>query len=563
VAEIANPARAISLGQQLWLMMGLRWKIFRNGLRSQSEKMHFLGSALLSLIFGLMLLGIATGICFGSYELASLNQWKYLPAILWGIFMFWQFFPVLASQTSPGFDGRNLLRFPLRFSAFLLMSVAYGIADPFAAAGILWHLAMGIGVSIARPDLAGWTALALLVSVLMNLLFNRMLFSWLERMLAKRRTREILAAFLLLGVVSLNFTSIIVQKWHQPLLRFLRQTEIVWKNLPPTEAGSAIGMAAVGNRSAAVEAIGLLALYAAAFGILFALRVHAQYTGEDLGESAAPVLTPRRRVTTRPIAPATASTAGDARALVSASVTAIFVKEARYLYRNSMVLLNLFMPLIVIVLLSMNWSRPTRSGRPGLGLKFSADLIYPIAVAYVFLLIFQAVVPNNMAYEGRGVERLFLSPIKFRDVMLGKNLFHATLLVLDTFLALALVIALGHAPRPLVILATWAALPFVALVQFIVGNWLSLQYPRRFEFGVRRARPSGLTMLISFSLFFAMLGVLALTAALCLHFAGLWLVPILYLVLDAAALIAYRGSLNDVSSRAIAQRETLLQQLAK
>ncbi len=562
MAEVVNSTGTASLGQQLWLVVGLRWKTFRNGLRVHSEKMHLIGTVLLGLIFGAMVFGLAIGICFGSYEIARSKQWILLSAILWGIFMFWQFFPVLASQTNPGFDGRNLLRFPLRFSAFLLMSVAYGLADPFAVTGILWHVAMGVGVSLARPDLAPWAVLALGLSVLMNLLFNRMVFSWLERLLAKRRTREILAALFVLGIICLQFTSIIMQKWQQPLKRMVDRTAIVWKNLPPSEAGIALGRAAGSDRSAALETLGLLALYTAVFGGLFAIRVHAQYTGEDLGESAAPALAPTKRVAVRPAVPVVATGSNQVSSLVSAPVAAIFGKEVRYLYRNSMVLMNLFMPLIVIVFLSITWSRPTRSGRPVFGTRFSSDLIYPVAVAYVFLLIIQ-MCPNNLAYEGRGVERLFLSPIKFRDVMLGKNLFHASLLVLDTLLALALVIGLGHTPRLPVLVATWSALPFIALVQFSVGNWLSLQYPRRFEFGVRRARPSGLTMLISFSLFFAMMGVLAGTAALCLWLAGLWLLPFIYLVLDSAALLAYRATLNDVSSRAVAQRETLLEQLAK
>src|SRR5580704_2653154 len=99
-----------------------------------------------------------------------------------GNFHVWQFVPVLASQTNPSFDGRNLLRFPIKFSTFFLMSAAYGLADPFALAGIMWHIAMGIGISIARPDLKWWAALALALacSALMNLLFNRMLFAWLE-----------------------------------------------------------------------------------------------------------------------------------------------------------------------------------------------------------------------------------------------------------------------------------------------------------------------------------------------------------------------------------------------
>ena len=567
MAEVTSARGSIGLGQQLWLVAGLRWKTFRNGLRSKSEKMHLLGTIMLSLVFGAMVLGLSVGIGFGSYQIAESGRWILLSAILWGIFAFWQFVPILASQTNPGFDGRNLLRFPLRFSSFLMMSVAYGMADPFAVAAILWHIAMLIGVSIARPQVMWWAALALGTSVVMNLLFNRMLFSWLERVLAKRRTREVLAAIFILSMVSLQFTSVIVQRWRKPILRFVDETAIVWKHLPPTETGTAIGDAAAQNSVPALEAIGLVAACAVAFGGLFAIRVHAQYRGEDLEESAAPSA-PRKRTAPRAIVAAaatstqTASVSGAARGMVSAPVAAVFWKEAHYLLRNSMLLMNLFMPLVLIVFFSVTSGRPTRTGRPAFGTRFSTDFIYPAAIAYAFLIIMQ-MCPNNLAYDGRGVERLFLCPIKFKTVMLGKNLFHTSLLVLEMLMVLALVTGMGHAPRLAVLVATWAALPFAALVQFSVGNWLSLQYPRRFEFGVRRQRPSGLSMLISFGLYFAMMGVISLAAAICLWFAGIWLLPIVYLALGGLAFLAYRGILEDCSNRAVAQRETLIEQLAK
>jgi hypothetical protein len=560
VAEVITSNRSTSLTQQLWLVIGLRWKLFRNGIRSQSEKMHLLGSVLLGLVFGVMVLGVSFGIGFGSYILADSKKWSIFVAIFWGIFVFWQFFPVLASQTNPGFDGRNMLRFPLRFSAFLLMSVAYGLADPFALAGMLWHIAIVAGVSIARPDLVWWALLAVALAILMNLLFNRMMYAWLERILAKRRVREVLAALFILSMISLQFTSALIQRWRTPLMNFVQHTEIVWGNLPPTEAGRAIGDAADGDAAAAWEAIGLIALYAGAFGGLFAFRAHAQYTGEDLEESAAPVA-PRKRTTARAVSSVSAP-ASTSPSLISAPVAAVFWKEVRYITRNSMLLMNIFIPLLFIVFISFTSSHPVHPGRPGPGIKFSIGYFYPAAVAYAFLIIIQ-MCPNNLAYDGRGVERFFLSPIQFRAVMLGKNLFHASLLAMDALLVLALIIALGHTPPLLIILATWAALPFAAFVEFSIGNWLSLQYPRRFEFGVRRQRPSGLSMLISFSLYIAMMGVLALATTLCLWLAGLWLVPIVFLGLDALAFLAYRGALNDASSRAVMQRETLIEQLAK
>ncbi len=161
------------------------------------------------------------------------------------------------------------------------------------------------------------------------------------------------------------------------------------------------------------------------------------------------------------------------------------------------------------------------------------------------------------------MERYFLAPIKFRDVMLGKNLFHGTLLVLEALLALALVTAMGHPPGLLIIVTTWAALPFALLIHFAVGNWLSLQYPRKFEFGVRRQRPSGMTMIISFGLFFAVMGTISAVAALCIFLVGLWLLPIVYFALSAGAVVVYRLMLEGTSRQAITQRDTLIEQLAR
>ena len=566
MAEMSN---STSLGRQVLLVILLRWQTFRNGLRSQSEKMHVLGSVALGLFFTALTLGGSFAIGFGAFEIVKLQRWLILSLMLWGIFMFWQFVPVLASQTNPGFDGRNLLRFPLRFSAFFLMSAAYGLADPFALAGILWHIAMGIGISIARPDVKWWAALALTVSALMNLLFNRMMFSWLERLLAKRRTREIVTVVFILFFVCIQFSGLILQRWGPALRNAVENSAGVWRALPPALAGTAIEHAANGDSAAALMTIGLLALYAFAFGGLFAFRVHAQFTGEDLGESAAPVrrktVAPRAQVSAPAsiAAPAqSASAASPLSGLISAPVAAIFGKELKYLYRNSMLLMNIFMPLILIVFFSMTASVPSRHGGASPFGRFSGSFAYPGAVAYLFLLVMNFC-PNNLAYEGRGTERFFLAPIKFRDVMLAKNLFHGALIALEALVVLGVLTAMGHPPGLLIILTTWAALPFAALIHFGVGNWLSLQYPRKFEFGVRRQRPSGMTMVISFGLLFAVMGTLAAVGAICVWLVGLWLLPIVYLALSAGALAVYRLMLEGTSHQAVAQRDSLLEQLSR
>jgi ABC-2 type transport system permease protein len=559
MAEVTIPN---NLWRQISLVILLRWQTFRNGIRSQSEKMHVLGSAALAIFFTMLTIGGSIGLGFLSFEIVGMQRWIFLSAILWGIFLFWQFVPVLASQTNPGFDGRNLLRFPIKFSTFFLMSTAYGLADPFALAGILWHFAMWIGISMARPDLRWWAALALVCSALMNLLFNRMLFSWLERLLAKRRTREVVTALFILFFVCLQFSGMILQRWGPALKSTLESSAGVWRALPPALAGTAIEHASDGDSVAALITTGLLVLYAIAFGGLFAFRAHAQFTGEDLGESAAPVRKKMALPRVQNSAPATVAGPAGTLSLISAPVAAIFQKEFKYLYRNSMLLMNIFMPLIVIVFLGMTASMPSRHGGASPFGRFNSGFAYPGAVAYLFLLIMNFC-PNNLAYEGQGIERLFLAPVKFRDVMLGKNLFHGTLVALEALLVLGVLMAMGHPPSLLIIVATWAALPFAALMHFGVGNWLSLQYPRKFEFGMRRQRPSGMTMVISFGLLAAVMGTIAGVGAISIWLVGFWFLPIVYLGLSAAAVAVYRLMLNSTTQQAITQRDALLEQLAR
>lgn len=565
MAEVARPA---SLGRQLWLVMLVRWLAFRNGLRSRSEKVHLIGSVAVGLFLSVLVLVASIGIGFAAYGIARSGNWLALAMVFWGIFLVWQVAPVLTSEMNPGFDGRNLLRFPLRFSTFFLMSAAYGVADPFALAGILWHAAIGVGVSIARPDLAWWAVLSLILSLAMNLLFNRLVFAWLERVLAKRRTREILTIAIVLLLVSLQFSGILFQRWGPAVRRAVKDSAGVWDVLPPALAGSVMQNAANGQILAALRTGGLLALYALAFGGLFALRVRAQFTGEDLGESAAParpepaLKRPPVPVSNAPaIASGKSSDSSYVSRLVNSPAAAIFAKEFRYFYRNWILVMNAFMPLILIAFFALTPSMPSRRGGPNFLSRYGG-LAYPSAAAYILLLMMNFC-PNNLAYEGQGIDRLFLVPVKFRDVMLGKNLFHGALLALEALIALVLVAIMGHAPSVPIVLATWAGLLFAALMDLGTGNWLSIQFPRRFEFGVRRQRPSGSTMLFTFGIFFMEMGVIAATAFLCIWLAGVWLLPIAYLAWSAAALAVYRLILGATSRQAEMQRDTLLEQLSR
>jgi hypothetical protein len=70
-------------------------------------------------------------------------------------------------------------------------------------------------------------------------------------------------------------------------------------------------------------------------------------------------------------------------------------------------------------------------------------------------------------------------------------------------------------------------------------------------------------MLISFGLFFAEVGSVAAAAALCIWLAGLWLLPLVYLVMSTIAFVIYRLILEGTTRQAVAQQDTLLEQLSR
>jgi ABC-2 type transport system permease protein len=558
--------------EQVWLVMDLRWKIFRNGLRGVSAKLSLAGSILAAFVWGCVAFGLGIGVAVGTYLLLQREQFDALGYIFWGLFIFWQVVPILTSQFAAGFDSTGLLRFPLRFSSFFALHLVYGLADPVSLTGIFWHFCMFAGLVLGRPNLWAQFALIVAFSALMNLLFSRMLFTWLERLLAQRRTREILFVVMMLAFLCLQFSGLIVRRWAEPLARFFEQTTVLWKALPPGQAGVALTALSTGSARLGLEACGVLALFTLAFGTLLGYRLHGQFRGEYFGETVAPAARPHKIFTAAanpsavlPISPDEALRAKLFAGIISGPVAAVFMKEIRYLSRNSMQLLSLLLPLLLVGFFGLTWHTSGPRGNPFGSFHGASSFAYPAGVAYTMLLVVQLFM-NCFAYDSSGVQVFFLAPVKFRDVMLGKNLYQGAVLAAEAMLAW-IVIAVSVAPPPFsILLTTWTGLIVIALLSMAAGNLFSLKLPRRLEFGVRRQRMAGYTMLayLSFHLiYFATLAVLGTVAALVRWLAGPWTVPVAFLALGVAALSLYRTLLEETSQLAIKQRETLIQQLVR
>ncbi len=199
---IRTPESAPHARQQLAAVAELRWRIFANSLRTFRGRLELASRIFIGLAFVAGGIGGAVGLGGAAWFVISQKNPEWLGGLLWPVFLFWQLFPLMATAFTQNVESSNLLRFPLSYRSYFLIRLAYGSLDPATAVASLWLLGIDIGIGVARPSLLPWATIVLLTFALVNLVLARMLFAWLERWLAQRRTREIMGILFFLFVLS-------------------------------------------------------------------------------------------------------------------------------------------------------------------------------------------------------------------------------------------------------------------------------------------------------------------------------------------------------------------------
>src|ERR1700676_3694541 len=210
MADIAGP---VSLADQIRLVAGLRWRMLINGLRKKNNVLDLIGMGFVS-FFGLILVIVPSfAFYFAGYSFVSEGRLPWLAVPFWAIFVFWQVIPILAAGFGSRFEFRTLLRFPFSPSAFYLIGLAYGLADFPALASICWLLVMTAGATLAKPSIFPIMLVLIMLIILLNVTMERLIGSWLERLLAKRRSREIFLGIFILIMFSTQFITPIQRQY--------------------------------------------------------------------------------------------------------------------------------------------------------------------------------------------------------------------------------------------------------------------------------------------------------------------------------------------------------------
>jgi hypothetical protein len=482
---------------QLQTLIWLKWKLFRNSLRSSKAVVNRVASVLGMLAALALSLSMALGLGIAAYALTSprfgfavlhattASRERPIPSaefIFFSIFsmsyLIWATVPV-SIGSSRQFDPGNLLLYPISlrklFAVDLLSEIA-SIPSVFAIPSIL---AIGAGAGLAQGQLAAGVLIAMCAAA-----FGIVLSKWVSTstnsLFKKKRSRgESLLALIgtAAGLVGLLFAQ------AGPILFHRVQSISILRWTPPGAIAFALARGlGQGGVMEFILALIVISGYTAVFVVItYWLAQRAVLGGGKSGR--------RRKASTGRVS--LPSYTGWEIPLASRQVSAIIEKELRYMSRNAQLRMMAAMPLILIVIRLLNRRQFGRAGIESGTNSFVRDmLIYGEGimaaggVLYVFLIL-SGVSCNLFAFEHAGMRTLVLSPIKRSHILVGKNI--ATSIITLIFCAALLMVnelVFGDISLRALLFAGLSFLIYAPLMS-VMGNWLSMRFPKRMKFGTR------------------------------------------------------------------------------
>ncbi len=538
--------------QQLKLIGELRWHILRNGLRRKNNRWDLIGMVWAGFFSALLVLGLCFAFYSGTYAFLVKNRPQWMALLFWGLFVWWQVFPIFVAGFGANFEFKKLLRFPLSMRAFYLLALGYGLADFAALASVAWILSMLAGALAARPGVVPVLLLVSALFIVLNVTIERLIGSWLEKVMARRKSREIFVGLFILSMVSLNFLNPGLHRWGGgSAQKFIQLWAYLWWT-PASLAGNAVGGAVHGDlRGFLLGSAGLLVWIGTASAFLWR-RFRAQYFGEELGESGAPAVVKKRQLRR--------GASSELPRFISPQVAAVVVKEFRYLTRNGLAFITFLLPPIMVIFFSMQFAG---IGSALKGHSVSVEVFFPGLMAYLIMILLSPAY-NSFAFDGKGIQTYFMTPVRFRDVVLGKNLTLAGLVILELSISVGVMIWRVGWPSPATFVSTVTAVTFAVVGQLSIANWSSLMFPKKMEIGkMKGQRNSGVAVWTAFGANITIGGICAIILLAGKWTGNPWLPAMAFTGLTAAAAGGYMASLGAMDRLAEQKRELLIEALCR
>jgi hypothetical protein len=396
------------------------------------------------------------------------------------IYLMWATVP-LSIGGSKQFDAGKMLMYPITLRKLFAVDFLSELTTLHSVFAIPAVIAICLGVALGTGH-STTASLAAIPVILFGVALSKWLSTTIGSLLRRKRARgETMVALIgavagLSAAVAGQIAPILFK--HAESFRSLRWT-------PPGAAAFLL----VGSAGDPIA-------YALAFMTLSAYGVVLIVLTYLIARRAALGMEGRRRQKTTVVSDAVLGYAGWQLPLVSAELSAVVEKEVRYAMRNAQVRMMALMPLILIVIRVVNMQRlgAARATPPGIFLTYGSGLLATGGVLYVFLIL-AGVSCNQFAFEEGGMRTLILSPIDRRKILLGKNIATAILaLIFATILLTLNTIVFRDLDASKLLFIALSFVIFAALSS-MMGNWLSIRFPKRMRFG-KRLNVSGVAGLL-------------------------------------------------------------------
>lgn len=560
---MADVAQLPGVFAQLTLVAGLRWGLLKNSLQRKNNRWDLIGMVFAVVMSGMLVFGLCFAFYAGTYFSLTKGRPSWIALLFWALFLWWQVFPILATGFGTTFQFKNLLRFPLSLKAFYLLGLGYGFADFAAVSAMCWMAAMVVGTAVARISAVPTLLLACALFTPLNVTLERLLGSWLEKVLARRRSRELFLGFFVLSMVSLNFLSPLMQRYgHSAQPKIQQYVSYLWW-LPGSLAGDAVGGAATSDfRAVLVGFAGLLAWLAVLSALLWR-RFKAQYLGEEFSDSVAPEKQKKKSGVfvdeSSKVNPVRAGSWGGL-PFLSPQVAGVIAKEFHYVMRNGFSFVTFLLPPIMVVFFTFQFTGKTSPLKEH---AFGPEMFFPAIMAYLILILLSPAY-NSFSFEGKGIQSYFMAPIRFRDVLLGKNLFLVGLVTLELGVSLAVLVYRVGWPTMPRFFATIGAAIFAVTGQLTIANWSSLSFPKKMEMGkMKGQRNSGVAVWTAFGVQILVGGIATAVLLAGRWLGNPWLSVEAFAGLTVATLAGYVASLESLDRLAERKKELLVETLCR
>ncbi len=421
--------------------------------------------AIFSLIVACIWYGFWTAMAAAAFEFTvtapAEDLRAYLPVGFLLVILYWQLAPVISASMGASLDFRKLLVYPVPHRKLFFLDVLLRLTT---CGEMLLMTAGGLAGLLLNTEAGGLKsaprlAVAALLFTAFNLLLAAGLRSLLERLLSRKRVREVVVLAMVTLVALPRLLVALGVRLRDVEAVFAAAEHSVW----PWAAMAAAAMGENPGTALAVLVLWTAAGYVAARrqferGLRYDAQA-AQATRVEFGRARGGLAERFYRL------PA---------ALLPDPLGAIVEKELRSLSRTPRFRLVFIMGFTfgLVVWLPLIMGRgPMRGGAV-------AENFLVLVSVYALTLLGQVSYWNAFGFDRSAAQVYFSLPVPVAKALAGKNLAAALFILLELSAVTAAVVALRVPIAPMKVLEAFVVLPVAALYLLALGNLSSVHFPR-------------------------------------------------------------------------------------